>query len=193
MTPTSVSLLDRLRAARPDDGDWLRLQDIYLPLIRRWLGRVPGLGAEADDLAQEVFLVEVREQPRFERQREGSFRAWLRRVTVNKVWAQGKRRRRRPEAGRDATDLYFEQLADPNGDLAREWDREHDQHVLQKIKALVKPDFSATTWDAFHRFAEEGRPAAQVAEELGLSVNAVLQAKSRILRRLRQEAGNLLD
>jgi DNA-binding NarL/FixJ family response regulator len=31
-----------------------------------------------------------------------------------------------------------------------------------------------------------------VAEEMGLSVNAVLQAKSRILKRLRAEAGDLL-
>jgi RNA polymerase sigma-70 factor (ECF subfamily) len=193
MNPTSVSLLDRLRAALPDDADWLRLQDIYLPLIRRWLGRVPGLRAEADDLAQEVFLVVVRELPRFERQREGSFRAWLRRVTVNKVWSQGKQRRRRPDAGRDATDQYFEQLSDPNSDLAREWDRDHDQHVFQKLLALVQPDFSAATWEAFRRFAQDGRPAAEVAAELGLSVNAVLQAKSRILRRLREEAGNLLD
>jgi RNA polymerase sigma-70 factor (ECF subfamily) len=59
--------------------------------------------------------------------------------------------------------------------------------------ALVQPDFSPTTWEAFRQFAQAGRPAAQVAEELGLSVNAVLQAKSRILRRLREEAGNLLD
>ena len=72
--PTSVSLLDRLRVARPDASDWDRLQGIYLPLIRRWLARVPGLGDEADDLAQDVFLVVVRELPRFERRREGSFR-----------------------------------------------------------------------------------------------------------------------
>ncbi len=67
MTPTSVSLLDRLKLARPDASDWGRLQDIYLPLITRWLGRIPGLGAETDDLAQEVFVVMVRELPRFER------------------------------------------------------------------------------------------------------------------------------
>jgi RNA polymerase sigma-70 factor (ECF subfamily) len=194
VNPTSVSLLDRLKAAGPDDADWLRFQDIYLPLLRQWLGRVPGLGDEASDLAQEVLLVVIRELPRFERQREGSFRAWLRQVTVNKVWSQGKRRRRQPDPGqRDATDRYFEQLADPHGDLAQQWDRDHDQHVFQKLLALVQPDFSATAWEAFCRFGRQGQPAAQVAEELGVSVNAVLQAKSRILRRLRQEAGNLLD
>jgi hypothetical protein len=32
-----------------------------------------------------------------------------------------------------------------------------------------------------------------VAPELGMSVNAVIQAKSRILKRLRQEAGEFLD
>jgi hypothetical protein len=85
MSPTSVSLLDRLKAARPDASDWNRLQGIYLPLIGRWLARVPGVGQEADDLAQEVFVVVIREIPRFQRQREGSFRAWLRQVTVNKV------------------------------------------------------------------------------------------------------------
>ena len=68
MNPTdSVSLLDRLKAARPDGSDWDRLQGIYLPLIQRWLARVPGLGDEAGDLAQEVFIVVVRELPRFER------------------------------------------------------------------------------------------------------------------------------
>jgi RNA polymerase sigma-70 factor (ECF subfamily) len=195
VNPTSVSLLDRLKAAGPDDADWLRFQDIYLPLLRQWLGRVPGLGDEASDLAQEVFLVVVRELPRFQRQREGSFRAWLRQVTVNKVWSRRKRRRRQPDAGsaRDATDQYLEQLADPHGDLAQEWDQDHDRHVFQKLLAIVQPDFRPTPWEAFCRFARQGQPAAQVAEDLGVSVNAVLQAKSRILRRLRQEAGNLLD
>jgi DNA-directed RNA polymerase specialized sigma24 family protein len=82
MTQTSVTLLDRLKMAGPEASDWSRLQGIYQPLIRRWLARVPGLGAEAENLAQEVFVVLIRELPRFERQRKGSFRAWLRQVTV---------------------------------------------------------------------------------------------------------------
>ena len=127
LNPTSLSLLDRLKAARPDASDWDRLQGIYLPLIRRWLGRVPGLGDEAADLAQEVLVVVVREVPRFDRRREGSFRAWLRQVTVNKVRTYRRQRHRRPAVGLDPADGFLERLADPNGDLAREWDRDHDQ------------------------------------------------------------------
>src|SRR4029077_7535610 len=114
MAPTSVSLLDRLKAARPDASDWNRLQGIYLPLISRWLGCVPGLGDEADDLAQEVFVVVIREIPRFQRQREGSFRAWLRQVTVNKVRSHRKQRQRRPAVGLDPADGFLDSLADPN-------------------------------------------------------------------------------
>ena len=88
MNPTSISLLDRLKAARPESSDWNRLQGVYLPLIQAWLGRVPGLGDEAADLVQEVLFVVFREVPRFDRQREGSFRAWLRQVTVNKAARQ---------------------------------------------------------------------------------------------------------
>jgi RNA polymerase sigma-70 factor, ECF subfamily len=192
MNVTSVSLLERLKNARPDASDWTRVQGIYLPLIERWLGRVPGLGDEAADLAQEVFLVMVRELPRFERKREGSFRAWLRKVTVNKVRSHRKRRKRQPALASDPTEDFLGRLADPGGDLALEWDQEHDRHVFQKLLGIVESDFNATTFEAFRRFALDDVPAARVAAELGLSVNAVLQAKSRVLRRLREEAGEFL-
>ncbi len=52
--------------------------------------------------------------------------------------------------------------------------------------------FSPPTWEAFRRFGVDGVPAVQVAEELGLSENAVILAKSRVLKRLRMEAGDLL-
>ena len=193
MDPTSVSLIDRLRMARPDASDWLRLQDIYLPLIRRWLARVPGLGDEAADLAQEVFVVVVREVARFERRREGSFRAWLRQVTVNQVRTHRRRRHRRPAIGLDPAEGFLDQLAAPRSELAREWDRDHDRHVFQKLQTAVQPEFSRATWEAFRRFALDGLPPAQVAQELGVSINTVLLAKSRILKRLREEAGDLLD
>jgi RNA polymerase sigma-70 factor, ECF subfamily len=190
--PTSVSLLDRLKLARPDASDWDRLQGIYLPLIRRWLARVPGLGDEADDLAQDVFVVVVRELPQFERRREGSFRAWLRRVTANRARVHHRRRRRIPAVGLDPAVGFLDRLEAPNSDLAREWDQDHDGHVFDRLLAIVQPDFQPTTWEAFRPLALDGLPAARVATALGLTENAVLQAKSRILKRLRAEAGDLL-
>src|SRR4051794_29961038 len=99
MNTTSLSLLDRLQRAGAAADDWRRLQDLYLPLVRHGLSRVPGLGDEADDLAQEVLVVLVRELPSFERRQHGSFRAWLRQVTVNQVRTYCKRRRKQPRAG----------------------------------------------------------------------------------------------
>ena len=192
MNPTSLSLLDRLKVARPEASDWRHLQGIYLPLIQRWLGRVPGLGDESADLAQEVLIVVFREVPRFDRRREGSFRAWLRQVTVNRIRTYRRKRHRRPAVGLDPTDGFLERLSDPNGDLAREWDQDHDKHVVQKLLAVVQADFAPTTWKAFERFGVDGVPAGRVAEELGLSENAVLLAKSRVIKRLREEAGDLL-
>ena len=47
----------------------------------------------------------------------------------------------------------------------------------QKLLAVVQPDFTPTTWEAFRRFGVDGVPAGRVAEELGLSENAVILAK----------------
>jgi RNA polymerase sigma-70 factor, ECF subfamily len=81
----------------------------------------------------------------------------------------------------------------PPSELARQWDIDHDKHVVQKLLALVQVDFEPATWEAFARFAIDGRPAVQVAEELGISESAVMQAKVRVLKRLREEAGELME
>jgi RNA polymerase sigma-70 factor (ECF subfamily) len=194
MNTTSLGLLDRLKRAKPESPEWRRLQDIYLPLIRFWLSGVPGLRDEADDLAQEVLLVVFRELPSFERQRDGAFRAWLRQITVNRIRSFGKSRKRQPLAGlSDQAEQLLAQLANSDSNLARQWDREHDRHVLQKLLSIVRPDFGQKTWEAFIRFALEGAAAAQVAGELQMSESAVVQAKFRILKRLREEAEELLD
>jgi RNA polymerase sigma-70 factor (ECF subfamily) len=189
---TSSSLLERLRGAPPDASDWGRLHDIYLPLIRSWLLRVPGLDDEADDLAQEVLVVLVRELPRFERRRDGAFRAWLRQITLNRIRAFRKARRKRPLVGQDF-DAMLAQLEDPAGDLSRQWDRDHDRHVLHKLLALVRANFEPATWEAFTRCALDGQSAAHVAAKLRMAPARVLHAKFRVLKRLREEAGELLD
>jgi RNA polymerase sigma-70 factor (ECF subfamily) len=194
MNTTSLGLLERLKHATPDALEWRRLRDIYSPMIRHWLSRLPNLHDEVDDLTQEVLAVLFRELPSFERRRDGSFRAWLRQITVNRMFAFCKTRRKQPLAtGGPETDQLLAELADPTSDLARQWDQDHDRHVFEKLLAVVEADFEPRTWQAFTRFALEGRPAAQVAGELGLTESAVVQAKFRILKRLREEAGGLLD
>ena len=116
----------------------------------------------------------------------------MRLVTVNVLRNYRKRQFRKPVVGTDPCDAFLDGLADPNSELACEWDLDHDRHIFQKLQAIVQPAFAPATWEAFRRFAIEGLSAAQVAAELGLTVNAVTLAKSRILKRLREEAGDLL-
>jgi RNA polymerase sigma factor (sigma-70 family) len=192
---TSPSLLDRLRRT-PDAAAWDRLVRLYEPFIRRWLAD-PALAADADDLTQDVLAILVRELPQFERRRLGSFRAWLRTITVNRVNEYWRKRRRagmreRPEGGTDAADRLA-QLADPTSGLSRQWDAEHDSYVARKLMDLLEPEFTPPTWAAFRRQVVEGESAAAVAGELGTTVNAVLLAKSRVLMRLREEAAGLLE
>ena len=194
MSETSLSLLNRLRL-QPDAESWRRLVDLYTPLIHGWLRRHSVAAADADDLSQEVMAVVVRELPHFQHnQQRGAFRNWLRTITVNRLRVLWRSRQGRPIATGDSDFLkVLDELEDPNSGLSRLWDREHDQHVAKRLMVLVEPHFEATTWRAFRRVVMDGVKPAAAAAELGLSVNAVLLAKSRVLSRLRQEMQGLTD
>ena len=194
MSETSASLLDRLRAS-PDEDAWQQVVEIYTPLIRGWLRRHAKLQTgDADDLVQEVLAVVVRRVKEFRRERTGSFRAWLRQITVNCLRDLWKGRRTKPVATGGSEFLQMlDQLEDPASGLSKLWDQEHDQHVARRLLELIRPSFEPKTWRAFQRVALDGAPPDAVAAELGLSVNAVFIAKSRVLSRLRQEGEGLLD
>lgn len=194
MSQTSASLLERLRAS-PDEDSWHRLVDIYTPMIRGWLRRQATIHAEdMDDLVQEVLAVVVRRVRDFRRERTGSFRAWLRQITVNVLRDFWKARHVRPTStgGSDFLQV-LDQLEDPASGLSKLWDQEHDQHVTRRLLDLIRPSFESKTWRAFERVALEGASPDAVAADLGISVNAVFIAKSRVLSRLRQEGDGLLD
>ena len=84
-------------------------------------------------------------------------------------------------------------MESPDSALSRLWDREHDEHVVASLMERVQCYFEPATWRAFLRHVQEGEPAGQVAEALGLSLNSVLLAKCRVLKRLRQEAAGLVE
>jgi RNA polymerase sigma-70 factor (ECF subfamily) len=194
MPDTSSSLLERLRT-RPDEASWQRFLSLYVPLLHAWLGRHAVQPPDADDLVQEVLLTVVQELSKFRYDaRRGSFRGWLRGILANRLRGFWRARQHRPAATGDSDFLrVLEQLESPDSDLARHWDREHDRHVAARLLAMIQPEFEPLTWQAFRRTTLDGLEGAAAAAELGLSVNAVWIARSRVLRRLRGEIQGLCD
>jgi RNA polymerase sigma-70 factor (ECF subfamily) len=90
-------------------------------------------------------------------------------------------------------DTTLERMEDPNSDPNLLWDQEHDHYIVHKLLQMVEPQFTTASWTAFQRQVLDGCKASAVAEELGISVNAVLIAKSRVLQALRQEAKGLVE
>lgn len=192
MAETSATLLQRLHD-RSDSVAWRRLVELYSPLITSWLRR-HGV-ADAEDLTQEILGVVVREVDGFRHNgRSGAFRTWLRTITTNCLRQSWRTRRVRAlAAGSPDITPMLDSLEDPASDLSHRWDREHDEFVLRRLLDLIRPDFRPATWLAFRRQVIDGEAPEAVAAELGLSVNAVLIAKSRVLSRLRRNAEGLVD
>jgi RNA polymerase sigma-70 factor (ECF subfamily) len=188
MSTTSASLLERLR--RPDErAAWERFVELYTPLIYYWARRVGLQPSDAADLVQDVFTLLVRKLPEFAYDRHKSFRGWLRTVTLNK-WRENRRRRTVPareEGGPALSDLVSPE--DPEAFT----EAEYRQYLARRALELMQKEFPATTWKACWEVVVSGRPAGEVAAQLGLSVDSVYAAKSRVLRRLRRELEGLLE
>jgi RNA polymerase sigma-70 factor (ECF subfamily) len=186
-------LLERLRI-RPDAGSWQRFADLYTPLVAGWLRALGLQPADADDLTQETMGVLLRELPQFRHNlRPGAFRRWLRGIVVNRLRAYRRSRHPVPAGGAPALEHALEHLDDPDSDLNRRWDEEHDRHVVRRLLELIEPEFAPPTWQAFRMVVLDGKPTAEAAAALGLSPNAVRIAKSRVLARFRKEVDGLID
>lgn len=194
MDETSLSLLQRLKSS-PESENWNRLVELYAPLIRTWLRKYDVQETDTDDLLQEVLLAVSKDLNRFDHNgRTGVFRAWLKAILVNRLRKFWQSRDRRPQArGNSDNDERLVQLEDPASELSQIWNQQHDQYVLRQLLALTEPHFESTTWKAFCRVAMEGAKPDVVAAELEISLNAVCLAKSRVLRKLRQESDGLIE
>ncbi len=194
MNETSLSLLNRLRHS-PESETWNRLVELYAPLIRTWLRKYDVQDSDADDLVQEVLLAVSKDLGKFDHGgHPGAFRGWLKAILVNRLRKFWRARDRRPQARGDSDiDARLSQLDDPSSEMSLIWNREHDQYVLRQLLALAEPHFARNTWTAFCRVALDGAKPDVVAAEMGISRNAVIVAKCRVLSRLRQESDGLIE
>jgi RNA polymerase sigma-70 factor (ECF subfamily) len=157
---TPASLLLRLREPS-SQAAWERFVELYTPLLLRWANRLGLRGADCDDLVQDVFIVLMRELPKFEYNPDRLFRRWLKTVMRNKFCE----RERRQVLGADVGDAFLDEAKAPDPLIAAE-DEEYRTYVFRQATTLMRRDFEEPTWRAFLEL-NAGRPAAEVAAELG--------------------------
>jgi RNA polymerase sigma-70 factor, ECF subfamily len=180
MHTTPISLLERLR--QPTDSAWARFVDLYAPLMHSWARRLTPTDEDAADLVQDVFVLLIRKLPRFRHDGQHRFRSWLRTVLLNQ-WRE-RYRPAVPVVPENLADVADPEASDPADAVA---EREYQAYLVGRALELMRTDFGPATWKACWETTVRGRPAAEVAVELDISVAAVYAATARVLRRLRGE------
>ena len=190
---TRLSLLEKIGVGHEDA--WAEVCLIYRPMIERWLCGNGVSRDDAEDLTQDVMSVVFREIGNFEHNgRIGAFRNWLRLITLNRCKHFFRVRKKEPRGvGGSVFSNVVNELADPKSELSSSFDREHDLFVLQRLLQLVASEFEPRTMQAFQLYVVEGEDAETVAKKMDVSQQVAYLAKSRVMRRLREMAPDLME
>jgi RNA polymerase sigma-70 factor (ECF subfamily) len=189
---TRASLLARL-ADPGDRAAWQQFVELYGRLVYAFARKRGLQDADAADLTQEVFLglADAAGRWRYDA-RLGSFRGWLYGITRKKI-ARFLERRNGQAQGSGDTDANRRFAEKPGREpgLEESWEREYQEQLFRLAAEEVAAAVAPKTWRAFWGTAVEGRPAAEVGAELGLSAGAVYVARSRVLARLTERVQEL--
>lgn len=180
---TRISFIERLRTVG-DTRSWANFHHQYGELLVNYARRLGASRELSEDIAQEVELGVFRAMRRFEhRSRKGCFRAYLRSSVVHALGRRA-RQRRHEEATLDPRALDALAKTDCMQDAA--WQREHYLHRIRWGMRCVARDLEPVTVEAFRLHVLDGRGAAETAAALSISEASVYQAKSRVIKRLRE-------
>ncbi|MBX3420940.1 MAG: sigma-70 family RNA polymerase sigma factor [Pirellulaceae bacterium] len=187
----SLSSQFLLRLCEMQASAWSRLVESFSPIVYAWCRRAGLPGHDAADVVQDVFATVARKIHQFDHQRPGaSFSAWLATITRTRLADFFRRRTGQPQATGGSDALAWLQAVP---------DLEHDEDsrsqfqakLIGRVLEMVEEEFEPRTWQAFRMTAIENRSAAEVAQQLSISIASVYQARCRVLRRLKQRLGEL--
>lgn len=189
---TSPSLLDRVKIRAP--GAWERFVDVYAPLVYRWCRRAGVRADDAPDVLQEVFLAVATHIEQFHSDQPGdTFRGWLWTITRHKTqdYLRGEKHQAKARGGSSAEERLYRSPDRLPSSAEADWSSAEEAALAQRVVELIRPEVEDRTWRAFWRLAVDGQPGLEVADELGMSLRAVYQAKYRVLQRIHQELDGL--
>lgn len=189
-TVTNTALLEGLK----NPGNQVVWQDFverYRPMIVRYARRFGLDDTDAEDAAQQALIAfcTAYRDGKYDREK-GRLRVWLFGIARNQLLNL-----RRHEAGHAAHErqvvnapnetTFFARIGDDD-QMEKVWDEEWRDSVLRQCLEEVRREFDAKTIQAFELFAWKGLPAQEVADQIGVTSNAVFISKHRVMKRIRE-------
>jgi RNA polymerase sigma-70 factor (ECF subfamily) len=160
LRPLSISSLDEARVRSFRD-----LYDTHVAFVWRNLRRLGVPESEADDRAQEVFVVAYRRYREFEERGHGP-RAWLFQIALRVASGARRHRRRHPEVPDGGQAMSQETIPPPQVDAV-----ERRQALDRLDAALATIDMGRRAVLVLHEIEEMTAP--EIAQVLGIPLNTV--------------------
>lgn len=178
---TSAALIDRLRAGMDADA-WTRF-------ALRYRGPLPDFAeargwpqVDAESAVQETLRIVATSLPSY-RPEKGRFRDWLLGILRNRLKMALRSENNRLRREHTYMADWKSRLNIPESDAAL-WRRVILRHAVRQL--LDEPSVAGRTRAVFTDYVLRGRPAAEVADAYGLTLNAVYQIRTRLISRLRK-------
>ena len=185
MPTTRLSILDRLAAA--DQATWSDFDHTYRPLLRRWLQGTALADADVEDIIQEVMVFVAANLNRFDHNhRTGAFRKWLRGVAVNTA-RNHLRKQRHETLSSEAVQQRLSELEDDSSRVSLAFEQDCQRALIRQLLQRIERGFTPETMSIFRQYVIDGASVQNTASHHGVSKAAVYVAKSKVMRRLREE------
>ena len=183
------------RAQNQDNTAWDCVNELFGPLIHGWIRKSGISDADAADISQQVLQQVFRNIGNFTRKNPSdTFTGWVWTITKFKILDHFERQKDDfNAAGGSVANQMIQQLSDEqlNADV---FDEESSAvQLTRKILTLVRSEFETKTWDAFWRATVEREKPAEIAKTMDMTLHAVYKAKSRVMRRVRDELDGIVS
>ena len=185
MTDDPPSRLLADLAAGAGESAWRELDARYRSALVGFAARLGASVTDAEEIAQDALAAFARAcRAGTYDPRAGSLSGWLYALVRDRVRQHWRWRAvRAGERGESALGDVEDETR-----LSGLWEHEWRAAILREALRRLREEsgFSAKTLAAFEALALEGREAADVGRQLGMTANAVYQAKFRASERLRE-------
>jgi RNA polymerase sigma-70 factor (ECF subfamily) len=167
---------------------WRSFVDRFRQPIVRYVEKLGFSSADAEEVAQDalVAFAEKLRAGKYDRDR-GRLRSWLFGIVYTQALKQRDRERRRERtiAGETEAERMMAALADEKT-LSDRWDIEWGRFLVGECFRQVRLEFTPESIRAFELLVREDRSPRETADELGVPIKSVYNAKHRILKRMRE-------